>query len=308
VSAATDIHGSASFSWREAALWGGAALLVAAIYVGAGLTLLRASPPAPEDTAAPEAIMVDLAPAPQAPAEPEKEMAVNDKDSKEVKAEPVPDPQPPEETPPPEVKTPELPSLAPPVIEPDPPTPKPQDTPEPPQPAPPPDPDPTPVQPTPPAALAEVPLPAPRPASPPPTKHQKPEERPTKAHKPAPSRASKRASISARQAERAAAAETSEGVQSSEAPARWQARLLAHLERRKRYPEAARSRREEGTASVRFRIDGSGNVLSASISRSSGHSDLDAAVLDMVRRASPVPAPPPGVNRTIVVPIRFDLR
>jgi periplasmic protein TonB len=28
----------------------------------------------------------------------------------------------------------------------------------------------------------------------------------------------------------------------------------------------------------------------------------------MVRRASPVPAPPPGVNRTIMVPVRFNLR
>jgi protein TonB len=83
---------------------------------------------------------------------------------------------------------------------------------------------------------------------------------------------------------------------------------MSHLERRKRYPSAARSNREEGTVYVRFRIDDSGNVLSVSLSRSSGYPTLDSAVLDMVRAASPVPAPPAGVNKTITAPVRFNLR
>ena len=91
-------------------------------------------------------------------------------------------------------------------------------------------------------------------------------------------------------------------------PARWQSRLMAHLERRKRYPSGARSRREQGTAYVRFTIDERGNVLSASLARSSGSAELDAEVLSLVRRASPVPAPPPGVNRTITAPVQFRLR
>ena len=91
-------------------------------------------------------------------------------------------------------------------------------------------------------------------------------------------------------------------------PARWQARVASHLERRKRYPSAARKQGQQGTAQVRFTIDGSGNVQSVSLVRSSGVPLLDEEVVALVRRASPVPAPPPGVNRTIVVPIRFSMR
>jgi periplasmic protein TonB len=94
----------------------------------------------------------------------------------------------------------------------------------------------------------------------------------------------------------------------SVSPAKWQARLMAHLERRKKYPSGARSRREQGVAYVQFRIDASGNVLSASLARSSGFRELDAEVVALVKRASPVPAPPPDVNKTITAPMRFDLR
>lgn len=95
---------------------------------------------------------------------------------------------------------------------------------------------------------------------------------------------------------------------SSMAPARWQSRLMAHLERHKRYPSAARARGEQGTVYVRFGIDGSGNVLSVTLARSSGFPDLDGEVLSLVRRASPIPAPPPGSATSITVPIRFSVR
>ena len=45
---------------------------------------------------------------------------------------------------------------------------------------------------------------------------------------------------------------------------------------------------------MRFAIDGGGNVISTGLVRSSGHADLDQAVLALVRRTSPVPAPPPA--------------
>ena len=94
----------------------------------------------------------------------------------------------------------------------------------------------------------------------------------------------------------------------STSPARWQSRLMAHLERRKRYPSAARSRGEQGTVHVRFSIDGGGNVLSVTLARSSGFPDLDNEVLSLVRRVSPVPPPPPGSATSITVPIRFSVR
>ncbi|MCX8995972.1 energy transducer TonB [Rhizobiaceae bacterium BDR2-2] len=112
----------------------------------------------------------------------------------------------------------------------------------------------------------------------------------------------------AKQSNRNAARESSSGglFSSSASPARWKSRLMAHIERRKKYPGGARSRGERGVVHIRFRIDDSGNVLSASLVRSSGFSELDNEVLSLVRRASPVPAPPPGASKTITVPIRFD--
>ena len=111
--------------------------------------------------------------------------------------------------------------------------------------------------------------------------------------------------------EKAATAQAPETVSargSSASPARWQAQLRAHLERRQRYPGAARARGQEGVVQIRFSIDGNGNVLSAQVVRSSGHAALDEAVVDLMRRASPVPAPPPDVPRTITAPVRFNLR
>jgi protein TonB len=107
------------------------------------------------------------------------------------------------------------------------------------------------------------------------------------------------------QSNRTAAAQSASGA-SSQAPATWRSALMAHLERRKRYPPGAQSRGERGIVYVRFTIDASGNVQSVSLSRSSGHPELDQEVLALVRRASPVPAPPPGTAREIVAPVRFS--
>lgn len=111
------------------------------------------------------------------------------------------------------------------------------------------------------------------------------------------------------QTNRNAARQSASGLfASSMTPARWQSRLMAHLERRKKYPSAAKSRGEEGVVYVRFRIDDSGKVLSASLARSSGWPELDSEVLSLVQRASPVPAPPPDANKTITAPVKFSRR
>lgn len=154
---------------------------------------------------------------------------------------------------------------------------------------------------------AEVQLPAGQPKP-----EKKPRERPPKEKKPRPrqqqastnSNPKPQAEVQARHSDRMAASETASGV-SSMSPASWQALLMAHLERHKRYPSDARPRGERGIASVYFTIDGTGNVLSVKLVRSSGFSALDQEVLAAVRRASPVPVPPPGANRGITVPMRF---
>lgn len=90
----------------------------------------------------------------------------------------------------------------------------------------------------------------------------------------------------------------------------WQGKIVAKLERLKRYPESAREAGEQGVADVRFRLDRAGNVLSVSLTKSSGYDDLDDEVLALVRRSSSFPAPPTGVadaQLEMVVPVTFDL-
>ena len=106
----------------------------------------------------------------------------------------------------------------------------------------------------------------------------------------------------------AAAPQNSRGAAGTMSPATWKSRLMARLERAKRYPSGARRRGEEGVAYVSFAIDARGQVLSAQLARSSGHSELDEEVLALVRRASPLPPPPPGVPGTITAPVRFNIR
>ncbi len=88
----------------------------------------------------------------------------------------------------------------------------------------------------------------------------------------------------------------------------WEGALLAHLERRKRYPAEARAQRREGVAYVRFTMDREGRVLSAKMERGSGHGALDREALALLHRAQPLPKPPAevvGDPVSLVVPVEF---
>lgn len=90
----------------------------------------------------------------------------------------------------------------------------------------------------------------------------------------------------------------------------WEGRVLARLERVKRFPPAARSRREQGSTILRFRVNRQGRVLSSSIARSSGSAVLDREALATLARAqplSPIPADRPD-QIELVVPVEFLLR
>jgi len=89
----------------------------------------------------------------------------------------------------------------------------------------------------------------------------------------------------------------------------WEGRVLARLERFKRYPPAARSRRDQGVATIRFRLDRQGRVLSSSIARSSGSAALDQEALATLARAAPFPPIPEDRPDEVelVVPIEFFL-
>lgn len=87
--------------------------------------------------------------------------------------------------------------------------------------------------------------------------------------------------------------------------------LRAWLERHKKYPRNARLRRQEGTVTVRFTVQPSGQLLSYAIERGSGFALLDREALAMFRRAAPLPAIPESLGRDsveFVLPISFYLR
>lgn len=297
----------------EGLLWTTAGLLIATAHAGAVAVLLREPEMVAADSGPPPAIMIELAPEPEAVVTEETEISTEQVDAEEVKTasseplpepipepveQPLPEPPPPEPEPEPEVA--EAIPEPPPVIEPEP------------LPEPPPEIDPIEQMVMAELENVEVPIPMMRPPPPKPEVEKRKEPAPKKVVKkqvqPPASQAARTAKAEVAQSTRNAAAATANGAGRSVSPAKWQSRLMSHLERRKRYPSAARSNREEGTVYVRFRIDDAGNVLSVSLSRSSGYPTLDSAVLDMVRAASPVPAPPAGVNKTITAPVRFNLR
>jgi protein TonB len=93
-------------------------------------------------------------------------------------------------------------------------------------------------------------------------------------------------------------------------PDEWQAEMLAKLASSKRYPDGARSRGEKGIVFLKFAVNPKGDVTAAEIAKSSGFPELDQAALDMIARASPLPAPPAVIARAvgITVPVDFGLQ
>ncbi|WP_407351542.1 energy transducer TonB [Luteimonas sp. R10] len=96
-----------------------------------------------------------------------------------------------------------------------------------------------------------------------------------------------------------------------QALASWQAQVLGHLERFKRYPRVAQRRRYEGVVQVRYAVDRQGNVLAVDLARGSGHESLDSEAIAAVERASPLPPPTtevPGDPVEVVTPVEFVMR
>lgn len=116
--------------------------------------------------------------------------------------------------------------------------------------------------------------------------------------------------VDAARSARYAARQASAGSSSS-AFADWQAQLLGHLERFKRYPRAAQRRRYEGVVQVHYSVDRQGNVLAVQLDRGSGHAPLDGEAVAAVQRASPLPPPPADVLGdpvSVTTPVQFFMR
>jgi periplasmic protein TonB len=104
-----------------------------------------------------------------------------------------------------------------------------------------------------------------------------------------------------------ASAANSIGIGRSDLDTNYRGLVAAHLARQKQYPAEARSRGDQGTATVAFSLDGGGRVTSVRLARGSGVGSLDQEVQAMVRRANPFPAPPSGRSMSFSVPVSFRL-
>ncbi|MBP2297615.1 energy transducer TonB [Azospirillum picis] len=268
-----------------AARWGGSLLVALGVHAAAGVAMIAWHVPVEPVSAEPPAVLLELAPLPAAPPEPippSIDIPLPEPMPEPV-IEPLPEPPPPE--PEPVIEEPPLPE-PPPVVEPEVVLPKPP--------------------PDPPKRKPEV-------KKEPPPKLEKPPEKRVEPPKPQPPRATVQPAPAAAPAPAPAAmpAAPAPSAAPSRAVPSWQGRVLGHLERHKRYPRAAQARRQEGVAQVRFTIDREGKVLSVQLDRSSGSSLLDEETVEMVRRASPLPAPPEEMAQDrieLVVPVQFFLK
>jgi protein TonB len=142
-----------------------------------------------------------------------------------------------------------------------------------------------------------LPAPAPRRAAPAVPHQPKPQQHPVR---------QRQAMLPAATAPATSAAGVGRGR--SDADSNYQRLVAAHLARYKRFPADARSRGDQGVASVSFHLDGAGRVTSVALVRGSGVASLDQEVREMVHRASPFPAPPTGRPMSFTVPVSFRLQ
>lgn len=291
-------------SRRELALWSGAALIVASIHAGGGWYLHRGTPEVMLPPAAPPALMLDLPPmvvnadtVPLDTADPvDSEAAETPQEVKEqIKPveqevaqpiEEVTEPEPAEQI----VKSESLQEVVPDLVE----------------------------APLPEVAMA-IPEPRPQIEKPQPVVKPVREKKPVEKKKPEPvkeekaekpEKVEKKAvanSVAQQKAARTGAntqvaGGSSGNAGSSVSPAQWKSRVGAHLMRYRRSINAGR--RGGGDALIRFTFNSGGSILSVALARSSGDKSLDDAAVSMVRRASPIPAPPSTVTAMfLTVPV-----
>ncbi|HEB9333731.1 TPA: energy transducer TonB [Campylobacter coli] len=93
----------------------------------------------------------------------------------------------------------------------------------------------------------------------------------------------------------------------------YQALLMAHLTKFKKYPQEAIVQKQEGVVRIRVSIDESGNVLSKELKKSCLYAALNDEALSLFKRASPLPKPPKemlknGDKISFVMPIDYNIK
>lgn len=283
-------------AWKDITRWLGAGVIVLMAHAAGAYALHASLPEIVPDGEPPAAIMIELDPVPQAPEVaddsvlPSAEASQNPDEAEEqpeepveqveevTPAEPVEELQEVAEAKPVEEVTPEVPEAPKPEVV----LPKKVEQPK------------------------KIEKKEPKPEKP--KEKPKPKEKAKKTQKAEQTQAASAPQINAKNSSRVAAntnrqSSASAGVSS----AKWQSKLYAHLNRKKRSAQRAIGRGNKGIVNLTFVIDPAGNVLSARAN--SGNPVMDQAAVQMVKKASPVPAPPPAIaeaRKTISVPIKFD--
>ncbi len=72
----------------------------------------------------------------------------------------------------------------------------------------------------------------------------------------------------------------------------WIKALVAHLDRHKRFPAGRKGGQGAFEVTLRFEVEPTGKLRSAAVIKSSGDAAFDAAALQMMSRADPLPIPP----------------
>ncbi|EAI4948424.1 energy transducer TonB [Campylobacter jejuni] len=93
----------------------------------------------------------------------------------------------------------------------------------------------------------------------------------------------------------------------------YQALLMAHLTKFKKYPQEAIMQKQEGVVRIRVSINESGNVLSKELKKSCPYAALNDEALSLFKRASPLPKPPKemlknGDKISFVMPIDYNIK
>jgi periplasmic protein TonB len=89
----------------------------------------------------------------------------------------------------------------------------------------------------------------------------------------------------------------------------WHNAVVLHLNRHKRYPASARMQNMQGIVHVRFSMDRGGQLTASQVVRSSGFPLLDEEVIELLKRAAPLPRPPLGLSGELlelIVPVKFQ--
>ena len=91
----------------------------------------------------------------------------------------------------------------------------------------------------------------------------------------------------------------------------WRRKVVKKIAKKHIYPRSAISREIEGKARVKVTLGRDGVITNFEIVQSSGQAILDKAIPKMMKKLTPLPAPPdslPDANLTFVIPITWRLQ